>query len=362
MIKQLYTKIKRFYEKYERILIPGTLVFGVIVDTVTFANIEITTAFMVLGLHVLFAGAIIAFLNAYDADALGKGSRALRYVRLASPLAIQFSFGALLSACFIFYFFSGSLYVSWPFILLIVILMISNDVFREYYLRARVQISVYFFLLFSVSAIVLPYMLQKLGAWVFLLSGALSLLLIFGYIALLSRYVGKIKFSIKRFAKPITAIFVIINALYFLNIIPPIPLSLKDAAVGHSVSASNGAYTILMEEESFLQRIMPGQTIHKKSGGAVAVYTAIFAPGDLKTDIYHHWQRKENGKWVSKDKLSYGISGGRKEGFRGYSIKSDAPEGKWRVDVETGRGQVLGRVRFKVINMNETPQLIRVDK
>jgi len=67
-----------------------------------------------------------------------------RYLRLASPLIIQFTFGALLSASLIFYWFSGVLSVSWPFMILITILIISNDVFRDYYQRPLIQIGVYF--------------------------------------------------------------------------------------------------------------------------------------------------------------------------------------------------------------------------
>ncbi|PIR66651.1 MAG: hypothetical protein COU51_02950 [Parcubacteria group bacterium CG10_big_fil_rev_8_21_14_0_10_36_14] len=360
MVKKLYTKIKLFYEKYERLLLPGTLVFGVIVDFITFKSIQINYAFIILGLHILFVGAIIAFLNFYDAGLISNKNRVLKYFRLLCPLGIQFSFGALLSACFIFYFFSGSLYVSWPFILLIVILMISNEVSREYYLRARVQISIYFFLLFSVFAIILPFVLEKLGAWIFLSAGALSLLVIFLYITFLSRYIKSEKITIKRFAVPVIIIFIFINALYFFNVIPPMPLSLKDSVIGHSISRSDGEYTIAIEPESFLESILPGQTIHKVSGEAVVVYTAIFAPGNLATDIVHHWQYKENGKWVSMGRFSYSIAGGRAEGYRGYSIKNDVPVGKWRVDVETARGQVLGRVQFDVVEANFAPLLVEI--
>lgn len=364
MVKKLYTKIKSLYEKYERVLIPGTLVFGIIFDSITFASIEIRIAFLILGAHILLAGATIVFLNLYDKDVLGtlKNNRLLRYIRLASLLIIQFTFGALLSACFIFYFFSGSFYVSWPFILLIVILLISNDVFREYYLRAQVQISVYFFLLFSVFAIVLPYILEILSAWIFILSGLTSLLFIFGYILLLSKFIRASEFKLKRFLKPIAVIFIVVNVLYFSNIIPPIPLSLKDSVVGHSIDTSSGAYVIEVEKESFLERIVPGQAVHKADGEEVVVYTAIFAPGKLKTDIFHHWQHKENGKWISKGKFSFGIAGGRKEGYRGYSIKSDVPEGRWRVDIETARGQVIGRVKFKVIQNDAVPLLTEITK
>ncbi len=360
-MKKLYNKIKAWYEKYERMLLPGTLVFGVITDLFTFRSIQISYTFLILSFHVLFSGAMIAFLNLYDAGAIRKGNRVLDFVRLAAPLAIQFSFGGLASASFIFYFFSGSFFVSWPFILLIAILMVANEVFREYYLRAGVQVAVYYFLLFSIFAVVLPYLLQELASWVFVASGVMSLIFIFGYIALLSR-VKNTGFGIRRFAKQIIAIFVVINIFYFLNIIPPIPLSLRDSVVGHGIERLGGEYRILIEEETFWNKVLPGTTIHKVSGEAVAVYTAIFAPGKLQTGIVHNWQRKENGKWISKGKFSYDITGGRLDGYRGYSIKTSIMAGEWRVDVETARGQVLGRVRFTVLEVPEPPPLLEVVK
>ncbi len=342
-------------------LLPGTLIFGVVTDLFTFRSIQISYTFLILSFHVIFSGAMIAFLNLYDAGVIKKGNRVLDFARLAAPLAIQYSFGGLASASFIFYFFSGSIYVSWPFILLIAILMVANEVFREYYLRASVQIAVYYFLLFSIFAVVLPYLLQRLDAWVFVASGIFSLLFIFCYIAAISLAVKK-NFGIRRFAKQIAAIFVVINIFYFLNIIPPIPLSLRDAVVGQGIEKIGDKYAILIEEELFWDKFLPGQTIHRTPGGAVAVYTAVFAPGKLETDIVHDWQRKENGKWISKGKFSYDITGGRLDGYRGYSIKTAVPAGEWRVDVETARGQVLGRVRFDVVEVPEPPVLVEVVK
>ena len=40
--------------------------------------------------------------------------------------------------------------------------------------------------------------------------------------------------------------------------------------------------------------------------------------------------------------------GGRDGGYRGYSIKNDVTAGKWRVNVKTGDGKLIGRVGFTV--------------
>lgn len=354
-IKQLirYHRIKAWYEKYERLLIPGTLVFGVIIDFITFTTINVATAFILLGIYFLIAGGMIAYQN----------TSVFRYLRLSAPLVIQFTFGALLSGSFVFYVFSGTLFVSWPFIGVLVILMISNDMFRHYYLRPTVQISVYFFILFSLIAIILPFVAHAIGARVFMVSGALSLLLIAGYIALLTR-IPHISFNLRRLEISIASIFICLNILYFLNVIPPIPLALRDSVIAHDIDRVRGGYALIVEEPSLLGRLLPGQTIHQKGPGSVYVYTAIFAPKDLATTIVHHWQRydKVTREWVTQDRLGFQITGGAKTGYRGFSSKSRVVSGRWRVDVETRRGQVLGRVRFRVGSVDEAPKLKTVVK
>jgi hypothetical protein len=364
-IKQLlrYHKLKALYKKYERVLMPGALVLGVIVDAITFASIKIGTALLILFWHLIVAGMAIIYLNAYDVGKV-KNTKWFGYLRLITPLVIQFTFGALLSASFIFYFFSGSIWVSWPFILILTILMVSNDVFRQQYLRPGVQVSVYFFILFTLMSIALPFAFSTIGVGIFLFSGVLSLGLIYIYFILLSKFRAELLNYKKKFAKRILIIFVVINGLYFFNLIPPIPLTLRESVVAHSVKRVGNMYDLVVEKQNFWQRLAPGQTFHKLVGDKVVVYTSVFAPKDLETGIVHHWQLydpKEN-KWITKDKLSFSITGGRQAGYRGFSSKSVVPEGKWRVDVETSRGQVLGRVRFKVQDVEDFPEFISVSK
>jgi hypothetical protein len=47
------------------------------------------------------------------------------------------------------------------------------------------------------------------------------------------------------------------------------------------------------------------------------------------------------------------VRGGRREGFRTYSRKTGFPPvvaGRWTVDVVTDSGQLVGRVRFRVVD------------
>jgi len=78
-------------------------------------------------------------------------------------------------------------------------------------------------------------------------------------------------------------------------------------------------------------------------------YTAINAPRGLNERIYHVWQF--NGKEV--DRIALDIHGGRKEGYRAWTHKQNFPPnpvGRWQVRVLTEDGQVIGVLRFRVLD------------
>ena len=83
--------------------------------------------------------------------------------------------------------------------------------------------------------------------------------------------------------------------------------------------------------------------------GGLTAYTAVYAPSGLQQGIQHEWWK--NGRLLGRIALSP-VQGGRKEGFRTYSRKTDLKlpyEGRYRVDVVTASGQLIGRLRFTVI-------------
>jgi len=345
-----YEKTKALYQKYERVMIPSMLVFGFVLDYITFKNIQVKTALTVLFAYFIIAGISIAFIHFYDAN---KISQKLKFIRLFVPLIIQFTFGALLGATFIFYWFSASVSASWPFFIIILFLMISNEIFRRYFKRIVIHISVYYFISFAFLSIVLPFIFNSLDAKLFLFAGIISLIFIYAYIQLLSKAQPRVRGYKSDLIKIILTIFVVMNALYFANIIPPIPLSLRDSGVYHQVKRSGADYVLTQEKENFLQKIIPGKTIHINKGERVYVYTSIFAPSDLKTKIFHHWEYYDGDNWIEKDKLSFNINGGRKDGYRGYSLKSAVFPGKWKVYVRTEQGKTLGIVSFQIGEVDE---------
>jgi len=119
--------------------------------------------------------------------------------------------------------------------------------------------------------------------------------------------------------------------------IPPVPLFLAHGAIAWDPGPGESL-------QPLSDAIGAGEL---KDRGLVA-YTAVYAPTGLTQPISHVW--RQNGEVVSEVVLS-AILGGRREGFRTYSRKTTFPAdpiGRWTVDVVTGSGQLIGRLRFRV--------------
>jgi len=94
---------------------------------------------------------------------------------------------------------------------------------------------------------------------------------------------------------------------------------------------------------------------HRSEHDTVFCFASVFAPTNLNTRIFHHWQlyNENQDKWITTDRSNYAITGGRDGGYRGYTFKKNVSPGLWRIDVETEREQLLSRISFEVINDEE---------
>ena len=120
--------------------------------------------------------------------------------------------------------------------------------------------------------------------------------------------------------------------------IPPAPLFMARAAIMWDVIDLDNI-------EALPPTISAGEV---KERGLVA-YTAIYAPAGLRQRVSHVWRHR--GQVIEVVALAP-VLGGRREGYRTYSRKTSfpaEPEGRWSVDVVTASGQLIGRLRFRVV-------------
>lgn len=342
----------------KKYIIPTLLLGGFIFDIITFKSIELHTAFLILIAHlVIVACAIIA-------THISPTNSTKIFVQKISPYFMQFSFGALLSASLIFYWFSGSWSASWPIFTILIILMISNEIFAKLIQQTSAHIALLSFTLLSTLSLIYPSIFASIAPSMFILAGITGYTIMYVYITFITTQITNLTHQKRKFITITSIIFIIFNIAYFTNLLPPIPLALTDAGIYHTVERTPSGYLIQAEKESILQKILPGTNITTQPHQPIIAFTSIFAPTTLNTKIVHLWefQNPQTNEWIHKHKLSYNISGGRKNGYRGYTKITNHAEGSWRVKIQTTRGQTLAVIPFEITYSNNQPSLTKITK
>lgn len=354
-----FSKIKNFfsgrvirerYERHERYISSVALIAGFIVDNITLSRIDRLFENIVLFTYLFVAGVGIVLINISEQGRWGGRFSTLHNFFL---IVIQFSFGALFSAFTIFYFRSSSLIASWPFILFLVSLLFANEILKTRYQKLLFQITIFFVTIFSLTIFYVPIVTKTMGVWTFLMSGVISLVLVTLFIYLLHYFVPeRVKKAKKALVLSIGLVFVAINFFYFTNIIPPIPLSLKDVGVYHLVSKQLDGYKVEKEIRPWYEIFFPFERISLSPNNPIYVLSSVFAPTHLNTDIVHRWEYfdEKDKRWKTASEIRFAIEGGADNGYRGFSQKTALFPGYWRVDIETPRGQTIGRLKFRIVN------------
>jgi len=336
---------------YERHLSAAAMAGGFAFDDVSYGRVDHPVTQTLLLVYLLVAAGSIVLLHYLQLHP-EPGATADR-LRGWLPALTQFAFGSLWSAFLVFYARSGVFAVSWPFLLILAGIFIGNELFRAYHSRLIFTSVLLFFALLSYAIFMMPVFTRTIGVGTFLLSGAAAVLLFWSFLRLLgwlsAGKLGKIKWQI---ALGAGLVFGAVNGLYFLNVLPPLPLAMQKAGVFHAIKRLGPVYYAMGEEQSWITWLGIPPVMHVEGGGPVYVFSAVFAPIKLTTRVVHRWQRYDDAKreWVTKQTLSFAITGGRENGYRGYTRRSDPQPGLWRVDVDTVDGRLIGRTVFTVVN------------
>ncbi len=354
------SKLLGYLKSHERHISAIACVVGFIFDASLLPSIEhVFTRLVSVGYFTI----AVLFLLLSQAVLSGKvHNRCIVRVAPIFPLVVQFVFGGLLSVVFVYYFRSSALLVSWPLILLLGILFVGNEIWKKRLERLEFQIAVFFtlFLFFSIFAV--PLLVDAIGTGIFLLSVALSIVVLGIVILLLSAVAWQElkQNALRIFLIPTTSALLVVG-LYFTDILPPIPLVTRADGVYHSLLKNNeGGYVASAEIVSWRELYFPlffPPVYHRTNNEPVYFYSAVYAPTKLRTPIIHLWQywNTQSGEWQTSSRISFPINGGREAGYRGYSQKESVDAGLWRVLVQTEDGRTLSRKTFTVASVLAPP-------
>jgi hypothetical protein len=344
---------------------------GVTYDTVTLTRIDRLQDNLVLMLYLALLGTLIILTGRLgiepppDREQLASVSPFTRWV-LASrpyyPMASQFLLGGLFSAYTIFYSRSTSLTGTAVFFSLLIILLVANEFLRDRLSNLRLLVGLYGVVSFAFFTFFLPVVTGYMNAVVFLVGAGVSTAVTLRVVQLIYRNnADRSRHEAIKVTVPTVACIVLLVGFYFMNWIPPVPLSLKFGGMYHEIKRTGDQFELSFERQWY--QVWKRSDTTYPSNQPIYCFTAVFAPVDLNTTIYHHWYFRSNNEkpFMHADRIPLKISGGREGGYRAYSFKQRLDPGDWRVDVESQDGRIIGRVSVKVVDQGEVqPSLTTV--
>lgn len=349
-ITRPFRAVVSFAHQYERHFSALALVGGYAFDSYAFGRVDHAATHVVFVAYLLVAG--IAIGVSHRLESRRPERQPSERTRTILSAITQFALGCLLSGFCVFYLRSASLWASWPYLLILASVFVGNEFFKRYTTRFTLSVVLYFFALFSYFIFLVPVLTAMIGAIPFIISGIAALAVFWLYVDVLS-WLGRERLRTMRpyIYGGVLLVFALVNIFYFLKILPPLPLALSDAGVYHYAKRNGAVYNVTEEAQPWTTELLHiPPVVHIAPADKLYLYAAVFAPGNLRTTIVHHWEwfDPKARHWMPAGAVLIKIRGGRETGYRGYSIKSKMKPGDWRVDITTEDGRPLGRIRFAV--------------
>jgi hypothetical protein len=343
---------RRFIMKNKKYAPVLFFIGGFTFDSLTLGRIDRLYDMVVVSLHITSLSITLYLYNLAD-DGKWKNTLLDRYKKYF-PLAIQFFFGALSSAYVIYFSRSVSLSKTITFFVILVGLLVANEFLKKRISNKYLQFSVYFFVSFTFFTFMIPVFIKEMNTAIFVISGLISLACTLGLIIIIYNKSPSTRKEIRlsKIIGLIITMYTTINLFYYFNLIPPVPLVLASGIVAHDIKVDNDKYIVSFETDEWnvFWREHRIKFIYSE-GERVYVFASIFAPTAIEKSIFHRWKwRNENTKkWEIVDDIGYTITGGRGTGFRGYTYKNNMKEGRWKVEVITKEGLVIGIIDFEIV-------------
>lgn len=331
--------------------LPAVFFFaGFVWDALTIGR-NVAASDLIIFTGYLFAAALILFCISRPSfilvDEAKVPTRLYAIVTSRLPyFLLQFLFGSLLSALFILYFKSSSHWLAWLMSLSLAGLLVANEFLENQYRRYTISWALFGFCAMLLFNFALPFLLGSVLSIWFYLSTLLGALLAYWLYTKTPNHLGSIW--------PVSVIAGLLMLAYAADMIPPVPLVKRDIAMAYAIekvlSEQGVAKYQLTQAKApwwkFWRKTSDDLTI--SSGQRIYCFSTIFAPAGLKTKLFHDWQLHTKSGWVLQSRASFTVSGGRYNGFRGYTYKSNPVIGNWRVIIKTENEKTIAVHNFSV--------------
>lgn len=361
-----FQRLKLYYEKHEHAFDMLAFVGGFVFDIAMLDRIDAWFTIAQQAAYLILIAMILLQMFFTEGktppDPTGMFILKRWYFEYRTAL-VHFLLGTLLNLYTLFFFKSASLFVSFAFMIVLLLLMIANDSKRLKALGVSFKFALFSLCLLSFCASVVPVFVGSMGLFVFLL----SMLVACVPMAVINRRIRihapeRVAQARRQILVPFGVVLVGFLLLYLFRLIPPVPLSIPFIGVYHNVEHSQETFRLSHERPYWKIWHHGDQDFAAQPGDKIYVYFRIFSPARFSDQVLMRWYWKDQrDKWKLQDSIPIKIVGGREEGFRGYGMKSNYQPGDWKLQVETADEREIGRVYFEVATVPPAPREFEVE-
>jgi len=351
--QSFWQRVTAFRARHEHVEHVAFFVAGFTFDAMMVRRIDDASTLIQQGAYLAVVGLLLFGLNAWNHNKV-EPPRFLRGVWKWSEPALHFFLGTLLNAYALFYFKSASGLTALLFLVTISCLLLANELpqFRRF--GPVVIFGLYSFCLTSYFAYLYPVLFGQLRPWMFLAAVGTSilplLLLSWGY----HRFTGDARRVFVEALLPSLGVQTALVLLFVGHLVPPVPLFLRDIGIYHGVTRNPKEATYTLSHHPFAWWrfwAKDEQEFFARPGDKIYCFVHVFAPRNFHDEVRLRWAHKDPGaKWASSDAVPLQVTGGKDEGYAGYSYKQNWRPGDWLVSVETRDGREIGRRTFTVVD------------
>ncbi len=275
-------------------------------------------------------------------------------------LVVHFCLGTLMNLYSIFFLMSASPFSSVAFVALLSGAIVANELEAVRRRGVDVKVGLFAICVFCFWSLMIPIVVGRVGLLPFVGSFIGTLGSVAAFYALLRRRLTATELSL-RLAMPAISVSLCFLVLYLIGLIPPVPIAAKRLGVYHRVEKVGNDYLLSHEPVGWRFWQKGDQTFVARPGDKIYVFVAVFSPARFDDTVFVRWElRDRRGEWTVADRLPLHITGGRRDGFRGFVNKERYSEGDWRLTLETRDRREISRLYFTVTRANPDPARVFV--
>ena len=236
----------------------------------------------------------------------------------------HFCLGTLMNLYSIFFLMSASLFSSIVFVAILFGAIVLNEL-HAIRRGLDVKIALYILCIFCFWSLLIPILLHSISRLTFLLSFAATLAILAYFVTVLRRRIGRTPL-VRRLLMPGIAVSVMFLLMYWVGLIPPVPIAARTLGVYHRVERVGDEFRLSYVPSWWRLWRSDDRRFVAEPGDVVHVFFAIYAPTRFDDTVFVRWSFLDRtSSWKDSDRIPIRITGGRERASAAWRRRRTTP-------------------------------------